>query len=321
MRVKKKIFVRIAIALILILLVTFAVSYSGFRNDLAAGRAKLAGLHSRVYESTYGDVEYVLTGTGPTILISHGVTGGVDQGIELADMYVGQGYRFLHVSRFGYLESSMPAEPSAKLQAEVFDDLLTFLRIHRAFILGNSAGGPSAIHFAIDYPEKCSGMILVSSAVPGNTNPLPPKAFMNLVFASDYLYWCAVKLFAPNMMKMFVPKPVLKTLPPEEKMRLVDAILLSGLPISRRTAGVLFDTYRSNPSMDGDIPFEKIASPTLILHAVDDPAPPISGARLLAKRIPHCELVALETGGHLLLNHEHEIKETINRFVSRNREK
>ena len=321
MKLKKRNFIRIAVALILTLSVAFAVSYLGFRNDLAAGRAKLADLHSRIFESKYGDVEYVLTGTGPTIVISHGVTGGVDQGIGLAETYVGKGYRFLHVSRFGYLRSSMPAEPSVKLQAEVFDNLLSFLRINRAFILGNSAGGPSAIHFAIDYPEKCSGLILVSSAVPGNTNPLPPKAFMNLVFASDYLYWCAVKLFAANMIKMFVPKPILKTLPPAERKRWVDTVLLSGLPISRRTAGVLFDTYRSNPSMDEALPFEKITSPTLILHAVDDPAPPIAGARLLAKRIPHCELVVLATGGHLLLNHESEIKETINRFVSSHREK
>jgi len=315
MKTKRNVIIVIVVAIILIW--GFTASYIPFRNDLAAGYTRLHDLQSQLYTSKYGDVEYVLEGTGPTVLISHGIAGGIDQGIGLSDMYLGKGYRFLYISRFGYLQSSMPDEPSAKRQAEVYNDLLGFLHIDQAFIMGNSAGGPSAIHFAIDYPEKCHGLILVSSTVPGNTNALPPKAFMKAVFGSDFLYWCTVKLFGTRMMSMFVPESIVKTLSPPEKKKVMETVFLSGLPISHRTRGVLFDMYISNPSIDEAIPYEHLTSPTLIIHAIDDPAPPIEGARMISKKITQCELVAYETGGHLILHHEEEIKRKINRFIVR----
>jgi pimeloyl-ACP methyl ester carboxylesterase len=307
----------IVIGLIIIIALAITATLLKYRSDLAAGYARIHAIQSRVYSSKYGDVEYLLAGTGPTILISHGVTGGIDQGIGLSDMYVGKGYRFLYVSRFGYLGSAMPDDPSAKLQAEAYNGLLDFLKIDRVFIVGNSAGGTSAIHFAIAHPERCRGLILISSAVPGNTKALPPKPFMNAVFGSDFLYWCTVRLFGARMSAMFVPESIWKTLSPSERKKVLDDVYLSALPISMRTKGVLFDTYVSNTSIDDGIPYEQLASPALIIHAVDDPAPPIEGARLISKRIPRCELVAFETGGHLILKHEDEIKRTISRFISR----
>ena len=119
------------------------------------------------------------------------------------------------------------------------------------------------------------------------------------------------------MINMFIPESIRKTLSPPEKKTMLDNVYLSALPISKRTAGILFDTYLSNPSIDEEIPYKHITSPTLIIHAIDDPAPPIEGARMISKKIPHCKLVAYETGGHLILNHEDEIKRTINSFILR----
>ncbi len=103
---------------------------------------------------------------------------------------------------------------------------------------------------------------------------------MKVVFGCDFIYWSAIKLFGRNMLKMFVPGPVLKELSKPERKGLINDILLSGFPISYRTSGVLFDTYISNPSIDEGIAFESIKSPALIIHAVDDPAPPVEGARI-----------------------------------------
>ncbi len=89
----------------------------------------------------------------------------------------------------------------------------------------------------------------------------------------------------------------------------------SALPISKRTKGVLFDTYVYNPSIDESILFESIAAPTLISHAADDPAPSIEGARLIPRRISHCELVAYEAGGHIILRHYDEVETAIRQFV------
>ncbi len=312
---KKKILIWTAI--VAILLTALVIVLARFKKDLAAGNKKISGLHSQVFKSNIGDIEYVLAGEGPILLISHGITGGVDQGMGLAGMYLGGGYRLLFVSRFGYLQSSMPAAPSAALQAEAYAELLDFLGIDGAFILGNSAGGPSAIRFAIGYPEKCKGLILVSSAVPQAGAALPPRWVAKVLFASDFIYWCAIKCFSKSMAKMFVPGSVWGALSKTERKDLIAEIYLSGLPISRRTQGVLFDMYVSNLSMNKEIPYEKIMSPTLIVHAEDDPGPPIEGARWISERMANCELAIYERGGHLILGHENEIKKRIREFVLR----
>lgn len=306
-------------AIVASLLTALMIVLARFKKDLAAGNEKIAGLHAQVFKSNIGEIEYVLAGEGPMLLVSHGITGGVDQARGLAEMYLGDGYRLLFVSRFGYLRSSMPVAPSAALQADAYAELLDFLGIRGAFILGNSAGGPSAIRFAIGYPEKCKGLILVSSAVPQEGAALPPRPVANVLFASDFIYWCAIKCFGKSMAKMFVPEPVWKSLSKAERKDLLEKIYLAGLPISRRTQGVLFDMYVSNLSMNEEIPYEQITSPTLIVHAEDDPGPPIAGARTISRRMANCELAVYERGGHLILGHETEIKKRIREFVFKTR--
>jgi len=312
-----KIKVLICLVIGIILLVSFIVILVRYKKDLSSNRAKIDGIKSQTYKSVDYNIEYILEGNGPTILISHGVTGGIDQGMGLRDMYLGPEYKYLYISRFGYLKSSFPDHPSAKLQAKAYKDLLDYLGINSVFILGNSAGGNAAIHFATDYPERCKGLILISSIVPGDTKSLPPEPIMKVVFGCDFIYWSSIKLFGRNMLQMFVPESIDKELSKSQRKELIDNILLAGFPISYRTKGVLFDTYISNTSINEDIQYESITSPALVIHAIDDPAPPVEGARIISARISDCELVTFETGGHLILNHDQEIKKIIYSFVSR----
>lgn len=55
-------------------------------------------------------------------------------------------------------------------------------------------------------------------------------------------------------------------------------------------------------------PFEEINVPVLVVPAKDDPAPPYSGAVMISERIHGCRLVSVDTGGHLLIGHEEEIR-------------
>ncbi len=274
-------------------------------------------METHIYKSDKGDIEYLFEGSGPIVLISHGVTGGVDQCKGLSERYLGLGYRCLYVSRFGYLNSSFPDNASARLQAKAYSDMLDYLGIGSVYIFGNSAGSTSALHFAIDSPEKCQGLILVSPNVPGNKKALPPRLFMSLIFGIDFLYWPVIKLFGRYMLQMFVPVAVERALTKIQRGELIDEVFMASYPITRRTKGVLFDTYVSNPSINEGMAYDKIKSPALIIHAVDDPAPPIEGARILSKKIMNSKFVPFQTGGHLILNHENEIKDSIREFICR----
>jgi pimeloyl-ACP methyl ester carboxylesterase len=294
-----------------VLLVVLAVSYVFFRGDLREARRRIASIPTKIYGSTYGDIEYRLVGEGPTVLVSHGITGGVDSGQDLVTRWrnMEPDYRFLFVSRFGYLQSSVPEGATPRLQAAAYRDLLDHLGIERAFVVGNSAGAASAMWFAIDYPEQTNGLILISSAVPG---PLP-EPIPRFVAENDFVYWAAIKFVPDMLIGLLLPDSIRATLTEEERDFIIENAFLASLPISERTEGILFDNQESNPGMN-DIPFEKIETPTLIFQSLDDPRE-LRGGREMAARIPDNQYVGL-TGGHFLLRHQEEIRAAIADFIA-----
>ncbi len=266
-----------------------------------------------IFHSRFGDVEYLLEGDGPTVLVSHGVTGGINQSVRFVRDFaiLPLTCRYLYVSRFGYLRSALPPMASARRQAAAYRELLDHLDIGRVFVFGNSAGGPSAMWFAIDCPDRSKGLILVSSAVPGAKIATAPRS----VFRYDLVYWLAVTFAPGKLMRLFVPAALLPLLTKAERSFVIENAFKAALPIAERSQGIFFDNETSTPSVD-DIPFEGIVTPTLIVHASDDPAPPIEGARAIAARIPRSELVALD-GGHLLLRRAAAVRRAIDEFIAR----
>lgn len=302
------------IIIFVIVTVLLAVVITKYSRDLSAAKTAVDRIGSQIFSSSFGDMEYLLEGEGPVVLVSHGVTGGIDQGKWITST-LGGGCRYLYVSRFGYLRSAMPEDPSPAKQAAAYVELLAHLGIDSVFVIGNSAGGTSLYHFAHDYPGRCRGMILQSSVVPGDTKPLPPRFLMKAVFGSDFIYWSSVRLFGKSMSRMFIPKEVFMSLSEEERKTMIASLYLPSMPISARTKGILFDMYVSNLAIDETFPFEEISVPVLVVHAKDDPAPPYSGAVMVSERIPGCRLVSFETGGHLLIGHEEEIRDAISEFI------
>ena len=307
-RISRKAFMGIIVAFVLLAL--FLVALGFCNRDISAARNRLADIPSEVYSSTYGEIEYHLDGDGPVVLVSHGVTGGIDQGIFLAKNFFGTDHRFLYVSRFGYLKSSLPEDASARLQAAAYKDLLDHLGIEQVFLFGNSAGGPSVMWFAIDYPERTKGLILHSSAGPGPNDEFPP----NLLFRFNLPYWAAIKA-APNMILGFLlPDEIRSTMSDEEKSSIINDVFMASLPITERTKGVIFDNGVSTPSVN-DIPLEQITAPTLILQAEDDPREKEAG-QAMAERIPENDFVGL-TGGHLLLRQDERVRTEIAAFIEK----
>ncbi|MFX1504017.1 MAG: alpha/beta fold hydrolase [Promethearchaeota archaeon] len=284
----------------------------GYKKTLEENYNRIDKIKSKIYSSKIGDIEYLLRGKGPTILISHGISGGIDQGNSLANIFFSSNYRFLLISRFGYLKSPMPKNSSPKLQAKAYKLLLNYLGIEKVIIFANSAGSTSAIQFAIKYPQFCGGLILQAPNAPLDFLPGKPPKF---IFKSNFVYWFFLRLFGKRMLSMFVPKAVTEQLSKQEISDIIDNIFFSGLPITGRTDGIIFDNYVSNPSINDNVPFEKIKAPTLILNAKDDPATVIEGARTLSEKISNCMLVEFDSGGHLMINCEQEAKQRIDDFI------
>ena len=277
-----------------------AFTYPAFRRQMNAARARLAAgalhLHTR-----YGAVEYAVEGEGPPVLSLHGAGGGYDQGVWAARMAFGEGYRFIAVSRFGYLGSPIPPGASIRMQASVYGELLDHLGIRQAVVLGSSAGGPAAMQFANDYPERTSALVLLSAvseaAAPGDRAPFYVHV-IHLIQRSDYAYWLAARCFQPVMLSLMgVPGGVYASLTPAQR-QLAQAMLDTMHPMSERYRGTVNDGEMVR--RDG-VSTDKVSAPTLVLHAKDDALVSYGHAGHAHQVIRGSRLRLYETGGHGLL--------------------
>ena len=73
---------------------------------------------SSLAATTSGPIEYAETGAGIRLLSIHGAGGGFDQGLANVADLVGDGFRIIAPSRFGYLRTPVPEDSSPAAQAD-----------------------------------------------------------------------------------------------------------------------------------------------------------------------------------------------------------
>lgn len=285
------------------------MSYSA---EMRRARGRVAGSHSRVVETPWGAVEYIDQGRGLPVFMSHGVLGGHDNIRELIDLWVGQDCRAIGPSRFGYLGSVMPPDATPALQADSYVALLDHLKIERVVALGFSAGGPAAIQFALRHPDRLHGLVLGSSYLPGMARPLPRLLHPAMRAAVGWERgWWLLKTLRPTLLARIMGVP--KGCDPSNDTDFL-AIRDALFPIEPKKAGVAFDALVSEPASN-TFPLEDIRVPTLLVHAADDRLAPYEHVPPAAARIPGARLLTVPAGGHLFLQHAHEVRRAITSFI------
>jgi pimeloyl-ACP methyl ester carboxylesterase len=274
-----------------------------YQRDLARAH-DAAGAGSMVVETDAGPVEYGEAGAGIPLLSIHGAGGGFDQGLVNAAELVGEDFRIVALSRFGYLRTAIPQDTSPAAQADAHAALLSRLGIPKVIVVGVSAGARSAVELALRHPEKVAALVLV---VPGLYSPASPVtiepsrgnqfAFWAVNAGGDFAWWAAEKI-APSLLVRFLGvAPELLTSASSAEQDRVYAIMRSIEPLSQRFQGINID---STPDLH-ELPLDRIAAPTIIVAARDDLFNTLPAAEHAARKIPGAELVVYDTGGHLLV--------------------
>jgi 2-hydroxy-6-oxonona-2,4-dienedioate hydrolase len=288
-----------------------------YRHDL--GRAHDALRRgSLVLATEAGPIEYGEQGSGMPLLSIHGAGGGFDQGLANAAELVGDGFRIIAPSRFGYLRTAAPQDASPAAQADAHAALLSRLDIPKAIVVGVSAGARSAVELALRHPEKVSALVLIVPGLYSPDNPVsiePSRgnrfAFWAVNAGGDFVWWAAEKL-VPSLLVRFlgVPPNLLAAAPQVERDRVM-TIAGSVEPLSRRFRGINID---STPDLH-ELPLERIAVPTLIMSARDDLFNTLPAAEFTAGKIPGSELVVYDTGGHLLVGRIEDARARVRSFL------
>ena len=292
-----------------------------FNAAMREAKAAIDPRRSRMVATRFGSMEVAEAGSGPPFLMIHGTGGGFDQGLMFASRLAAAGYRIIAPSRFGYLRSPMPDDPSPEHQADAFADLLDALGIESVAIAGGSAGALSALAFAIRHPKRCAALVPIVPAAyaPGRppARPWGPVETMiaQSVLRSDFLFWSAISAFPDQITETLLATDaaLVHAASPDERAR-VRAILRSILPVSARAKGLLNDAR-----LAGDPPrmaLEKISALTLAISLEDDRYLTADAARHIAREVNNAGLIVYPSGGHVWIGRNKELFGAIDDFLT-----
>ncbi len=297
-----------AASLAAFLVVLFILSYRSYRRERKAALTRLpAGSH--MFETAYGPVEYATRGTGPVVLISHGIMGGYDQGLVFSQV-LGAGLACIAPSRFGYLRSSLPVDAGPAAQADAYAGLLDALGIRRAVILGGSAGGPSAVQFALRHPDRCAALVLASSTTRAGQKVDPLSLVLsNMILHLEYLFWLTMRAFPQVMLNYCGVTPALQAHLAPAEMEWVRQLLSTMQPVGPRRKGIMNDIRQIAALQLGSL--QEIRVPTLVTHAKDDRLVPVAYGKNAAQSIPGAQLILMESGGHFCVGNQEAFEQVI----------
>jgi pimeloyl-ACP methyl ester carboxylesterase len=120
----------------------------------------------RFFDSNGVSIRYIVQGSGPAVVLLHGLTGSLDHWINIG-YYDGpfDGYQLIAVDCRGHGQSGKPHDPAA-YGLEMVDDvvrLLDHLEIQKAHLVGHSMGAEVVLKTTILHPARVYSAILAGS--------------------------------------------------------------------------------------------------------------------------------------------------------------
>ena len=292
----------------LLLLLTIGVlTYTGIYFDIprekleikyATGASQFLDLPdgARIHFRDEGEVNK------PVIILLHGFNGSLLNFERLVPLLAND-FRLVSLDLPGF--GLTGAIPSGNYTTNSYMDTVTsitnYLGINKFSIAGNSMGGGVAWRYAIEYPNKVEGLILLASSgvmtredrdrfeQRKDNSPIVWRLMGSSIIKKSLIYYTP-KFFATQGLKTSVFNQELAT--EEYARQFHDLILLEG---SRKA--ILSMGFGSRDRMYGPEIFKKIAAPTLVIHGKEDNIIGVESSESFEKNIKHVEVkVYLETG-------------------------
>ncbi|MFD9934134.1 alpha/beta fold hydrolase [Streptomyces massasporeus] len=238
-------------------------------------------------------------GQGVPVLLLHGggpgASGVSNYSRNIAELAVE--FRVIVPDLPGYGRSSKGidiADPFGALATGI-RGVLDQLGLERAHFVGNSYGGACALRLALDTPQRVDRMVLMGPGGIGTTRALPTPGLNRLLnyytgegpsrpklekFIRDYLVFNAAH----------IPDSIIDARYQDS----IDPEVVAAPPLRRPKS------LRALWKMDftRDKRLNRLAVPTLVLWGAEDKVNRPSGGRMLAERLPNCDLYEVANTGH-----------------------
>jgi pimeloyl-ACP methyl ester carboxylesterase len=281
-------------------------------------------LRPRTAQTSLGDIEYTDIGSGPVVIALHGAMGGYDQSVILAQTIGEAEYRYIAVSRPGYLGTPINSGKTPEQQADLLVALLDSLSVDRAGVMAVSGGGPAALQFGLKHPDRCCGLVLVSTCSDEVEMPIPfsfkiMKTLARWSWFGRILRRKAEKdLIAVAKRSVRDPEILNRTVNDNTVWPLFSAMLLSTYKkMELRIDGTENDI---NITRTQTYPLEDLHRPVLVVHGTHDPLVDFhKHVKTYETRLPDVEIAAVDKAEHVaIFTHRDEIRERVRKFMHRN---
>jgi len=239
------------------------------------------------------DFYYEEHGSGPHLLMAHGLLGSVALMRQFAERPVDIAARGLHVVAYdarGHGRSGYSARREDYHWAALAEDMhaiIGALGLERPTVYGGSMGAGTAVMLALAHPASVERLVLMAPPPLGNRVPRVRRTFGVLATLYEIL---GVRLTA-QVVTMHPAMRRLQAANPRLDLRAFFA--------GQRRAGIV-------PAIRGllggpQIPVERLGEvrqPALVLTHPDDPVHPLSSGEILHERLPHAKLAVAPTATH-----------------------
>jgi pimeloyl-ACP methyl ester carboxylesterase len=241
-------------------------------------------------------------GAEPAIVLVHGASGNLeDMRLALGEKLAAS-HRVILIDRPGHGWSSRPEcddDASPARQAELVAGALEQLGVRRAILIGHSWGGAFATAYALAFPERTAGLVLLSApthpwpADPGWYNRLALLPYIGPLFVRTCVFPLGLLLAAGASRTVFEPQAV-----PEDYLRRAGILLVlrpKTFYSNARDLALLENFIRAQVPRYVDL-----RTPTVIISGDRDTmVSPEINARALAAILPRAKLVLLKDIGHM----------------------
>lgn len=234
---------------------------------------------------------------GPALLLLHGLLGSTEVWRYNREALAAAGYRVIAFDRppFGLSDKRPELDYSPAAQADLTAALLDELGIEQAVLIGHSAGGNVASHFALRYPERLRGLVLVSAAV-GFGGPPP---FLGALLSFDPLArWGRIGLrtfFTRERMEESIAG--LQDDPSFLGSDDFEAYWRSFRAFGWDAGFIALTRDGGQSPLDID-DLHQVSMPVQLLHGTRDRVVPLENSEALAERFPNVTFTRLERLGH-----------------------
>jgi len=239
------------------------------------------------------------TGDGPPVLLLHGggpgASGVSNYHRNIAEL--AKEYRVIVPDLPGYGRSAKGvdgADPFGYLAAAI-RGLLDQLGLDKAHFVGNSYGGACALRLALDTPDRVDRMVLMGPGGIGTTRALPTPGLNSLLnyYSGDGPSRLKLEKFIRNHL-VFNAADVPDSVIDARYRDSIDPEVVAAPPLRRPKS------LRALWKMDftRDARLSRLPVPTLVLWGAADKVNRPSGGRMLAERMPNCDLYEVANTGH-----------------------